>query len=526
MKAIKLLNQMKKIRNSVQCTKEITPTIVSLFSIVLMFLGVLLSCQSTELKQPNILFIITDDQDAQTLGVYGDTYCDTPNIDKLAWEGLTLTSAHHMGAFRAAVCTPSRCMLMTGRNVWETQNLNVKWPPLDYTHKVEENYAKISPDDPSYYSLPALFKRAGYYTFRTCKRGNSYEGANLLFDERYDKTNRDAEDENGSQWHADKVIDYLNRRIDQPTDQPFLIYLGFSHPHDPRRAKPALLEKYGAINPGPPMRPNPKAPKLPINYLPAHPFEEGHPDLRDENSVEGVMTKRDEATVRNERGKELAAIEAIDTEIGRVLEKLEATGELDNTYIFFVSDHGIAVGKHGLMCKQNLYEHSLKIPFIVKGPNIERNRKAKCNIYLSDVLPTLCDLAGIDIPETVYGKSFKSVISGEIETLRDVINGVYSGGTKPGIRSVKKGDWKLIKYDVMHGEIQKTQLFNLKDNPNELLIEHHDPNVIALTGNTPKPNQVNLADHPEYTVKRKEMEALLFAEMKALNDPYRFWDQK
>ena len=78
----------------------------------------------------------------------------------------------------------------------------------------------------------------------------------------------------------------------------------------------------------------------------------------------------------------------------------------------------------------------------------------------------------------------------------------------------------------MHGEIQKTQLFNLKDNPNELLIEHHDPKVIALTGNTPKPNQVNLADHPECTVKRKEMEALLFAEMKALNDPYRFWDQK
>jgi hypothetical protein len=143
MKAIKLLNQMKKIRNSVQCKKEITPTIVSLFSIVLMFLGVLLSCQSTELKQPNILFIITDDQDAETLGVYGDTYCDTPNIDKLAWEGLTLTSAHHMGAFRAAVCTPSRCMLMTGRNVWETQNLNVNYPPLDYTHKVEAGYNQL-----------------------------------------------------------------------------------------------------------------------------------------------------------------------------------------------------------------------------------------------------------------------------------------------------------------------------------------------------------------------------------------------
>lgn len=494
--------------------------------ICIFLMGLFSRAQNTNTKQPNILFIINDDQDAKTLGVYGDNACDTPNIDKLASEGMSLTSAHHMGSFRAAVCTPSRCMLMTGRSVWETQNLNVKWPPLDYTHKVEENYAKISTEDPSYYSLPALFKRAGYYTFRTCKRGNSYEGANLLFDERYDKTNREADDENGSKWHSDKVIDYLQRRIDQPTDQPFLIYLGFSHPHDPRRGKPDLLEKYGAVNPGPPKTINKKAPRLPINYLPAHPFEEGHPDLRDENSVEGVLTQRDEATIRNERGKELATIEAIDIQIGRVIDKLEATGELENTYIFFVSDHGIAVGKHGLMGKQNLYEHSLKIPFIVKGPQIKSNKKAKGNIYLSDVLPTLCDLAGIKIPKTVYGKSFKSVLKGKAKTIRDVTYGVYSGGTKPGIRSLKKGKWKLIKYDVMDGQVRKTQLFNLKNNPNELLIEHHDTKIIALTGNTPKRNQVNLADHPKYALKRKEMEALLLAEMKALNDPFRLWDQK
>ena len=503
------------------------PKLVNLILPFIVVMSVFFSrAQNTNQKQPNILFIINDDQDAETLGVYGDSACDTPNLDKLASEGLSLTSAHHMGSFRGAVCTPSRCMLMTGRSVWQTQNLNVKYPPLDYTHKMEENYAKISVEDPSYYSLPALFKRAGYYTFRTCKRGNSYEGANLLFDERYDKTNRDADNQNGSQWHSDKVIDYLQTRIDQPTAQPFLIYLGFSHPHDPRRGKPMLLKKYGAVNPGPPKIVNKKAPKLPINYLPAHPFEEGHPDLRDENSVEGVLTRRDEATVRNERGKELATIEAIDIQIGRVLEKLEATGELENTYIFFVSDHGIAVGKHGLMGKQNLYEHSLKIPFIVKGPNIKSNKKAKGNIYLSDVLPTLCDLVGIEIPKTVYGKSFKSVLNGKVKTIRDVIYGVYSGGTKPGIRSIKKGKWKLIKYDVMNGQVQRTQLFNLRNNPNELLIEHQNPKVIELTGNTPKKNQINLADHPKYASKRKKMEALLLAEMKVLDDPFRLWDQQ
>ena len=103
--------------------------------------------------------------------------------------------------------------------------------------------------------------------------------------------------------------------------------------------------------------------------------------------------------------------------------------------------------------------------------------------------------------------------------------GFTLGGTKPGIRSVRQGDWKLIKYDVMNGQVRKTQLFNLKDNPNELLIEHRDPKVIALTGNIPKTNQVNLADQPKYFLKRKEMEALLLSEMEALNDPFRFWDQ-
>ena len=112
-------------------------------------MGLFSRAQNTNVKQPNILFIINDDQDAKTLGVYGDNACATPNIDKLASEGMSLTSAHHMGSFRAAVCTPSRCMLMTGRSVWETQNLNVNYPPLDYTHKMEENYTKISAKDPA-----------------------------------------------------------------------------------------------------------------------------------------------------------------------------------------------------------------------------------------------------------------------------------------------------------------------------------------------------------------------------------------
>ena len=103
--------------------------------------------------------------------------------------------------------------------------------------------------------------------------------------------------------------------------------------------------------------------------------------------------------------------------------------------------------------------------------------------------------------------------------------GVYSGGTKPGIRAIKKNKWKLIKYDVMNGNVQKNQLFNLKNNPNELIIEHHSEDVVKITGNYPKNNQVNLADDPKFKRRLRKMEKLLFKKMEDFGDPYKFWNQ-
>mgnify|MGYP000170677503 FL=1 len=114
---------------------------------------------------------------------------------------------------------------------------------------------------------------------------------------------------------------------------------------------------------------------------------------------------------------------------------------------------------------------------------------------------------------------------GKTQQIRNVLYGAYCGGTKPGMRSVRKGDWKLIKYDTMDGTVRKTQLFNLKENPEELLAEHHHKEVIAKTGNTPSKDQVNLAGNSRYAKKLKEMESLLLKEMKRLQDPYHFWDQ-
>ena len=374
-------------------------------------------------------------------------------------------------------------------------------------------------------SLPAVFNRAGYNTFRTCKIGNSFNEANALFSVRKEATKRDGTPDGGSQWHGDQVIEYLQQRQKSGDQDPFLVYFGFSHPHDPSNATTELAAKYGADNEGAAETPNRNAPPLPPNYLPAHPFPHGHPGLRDEEQVQGVMKKRDEATVRNETAREYACIEYIDQQVGRLLKQLEAMGELDNTYIFYTADHGIAVGRHGLMGKQNLYEHTWRVPFIVRGPGIKPGSRAAGYTYLLDVLPTLCDLAGITPPDTVEGTSFRPVLEGKADRIRDTLYGAYSGGTKPGMRSVKTADgWKLIKYDVLDGKVRETQMFNVNENPHEFLVEHHLPELRQQIGIRPGPQQIDLAEVEQYAGKRQELEALLKQQMQQFGDPYELRD--
>lgn len=485
---------------------------------------------AAESERPNLLVIVTDDQSPFDFKFYNpDSRLETPVLDRLAADGMVLDGAYHLGAWSGAVCTPSRTMIMTGRTVWHLPDGRTADRPNRGQSPYGGDPTRVPPGLPQQ-TLAAVFNRAGYDTMRTCKVGNSYKLANKQFTVRDEQSSRQASDEKGSAWHAERVLDYLGKREATSDADPFLIYLGFSHPHDPRYGKPELLKKYGATNHSDPnappvLAPESAAPALPINYLPAHPFPHGHPNLRDEVAVEGVWERRDPATIRNEIGREFACAENVDIQIGRVLDRLEAMGELENTYVLFTSDHGIAIGRHGLTGKQNLYEHTWRVPFVVKGPGIAPGSRAQGNIYLLDLLATVCDLAGVDEPPTCEGKSFRPVLEGDQAQVRDTLYGTYSGGTKPGIRAVRRGDWKLIKYDTLKGTVRETQLFNLAENPWELLDQHHDSKVAATLGNQPGSQQRNLAGDPQHADKLAEMEALLLEQMVAYDDPYRLWNQ-
>ncbi|MEM6470981.1 MAG: sulfatase-like hydrolase/transferase [Planctomycetota bacterium] len=473
--------------------------------------------------RPNFLVIVVDDQSPFDLKIYNDrSILDTPRLDQIAKNGVVIEAARHMGSWSGAVCTPSRHMIMSGRSVWHIPNRGKK------IANPNEKDPKLVPPDLKTQTMAAVFNRAGYETMRTCKNGNSYEAANQQFTIRRDASKRGGTDGTGSAWHAQQVLDYLAERKQSGTEKPFLIYFGFSHPHDTRDGKPELLAKYGATNhkdesvlPAE----DPRQPQLPINYLPEHPFHHGHPKLRDEVAVSGVWKNRDRATIRNEWGRQFACSENIDIQIGRVLDRLQQDGQLDNTYVVYTSDHGMAIGRHGLQGKQNLYEHTWRVPMLVQGPGLPKGVRVKGNVYLMDLLATLCDLGGIVAPSTNEGLSFRSVLEGEQDTIRDIMYGVYCGGTKPGMRCVLKDDWKLIKYDVLDGSVRETQLFNLKENPHEYLTQHHCLKGMDLGASSPTTGQKDLAEDPGFAEKRRELESLLIKKMRDLDDPYRLWDQ-
>jgi arylsulfatase A-like enzyme len=484
---------------------------------------------------PNFLFIITDDQDTYSIGAYrraepaepgpnGQPYVvDTPNIDRLAAEGMLFHQARIMGSWTGAVCTATRTSLQTGRGTW--------------TAKLDAEGAGTAAN-----TLPGIFNRGlrgglpdlPFATYRTCKSGNSYPTANLEYNIVDDQTKRGNTDSNGSEWHADRSIAHINhwRANHQTAGKPFLMFLGFSHPHDTRSARdasnpPNLAGRYHAVNATDPaiIALNPQAPPLPFNFLPctpatypAFPFNHGHLNVRDETQVPGVLNHRSEAVVRNEIGRNLACVDWIDRQLGRVLAKLEdpdGNGDtsdslLNNTYIVFTADHGIAVGRHGLMGKQNLYDHTWRVPYIVRGPGIAPGSRTNALVYLHDTFPTLADLAGLKLPPTLgpnEGRSFRKVLEGTSASARETLYGVYAGGEKPGVRAVTDGRFKLVKYDVGNNAVQVTQLFDLQENPFELLPEH---------------GVANLANRTAYAGIRQRLEAAMMQQRIANADPYAF----
>jgi len=391
--------------------------------------------------RPNILFILSDDQRADAIHALGNESIQTPNLDRLVQEGTVFERAYCMGGLTGAVCMPSRAMILSSLSLFRVRH-----------------------DLKGQATWPELLRRAGYQTFATGKWHNgaeslarSFESAKAVFlggmCNHLQVPVRDLEagklgpkrigKKFSSELFADAAVEFLRRR---DRSRPFCLYVAFTAPHDPRMPPRRFLEPY---------RKNP--PPIPVNFMPAHPFDNGELTIRDEQLAPWPRTPE---VVQEHLAAYYGMIAHMDAQIGRILDALEETGAGADTLIVFTSDQGLAVGSHGLMGKQNLYEHSMRVPLIFAGLDVPKNVRRKALCYLLDLGPTVCGFAGVKPPAPIDGIDLRPAIRSPERAARSEVLLAYRSFQ----RAVCGPRWKLIRYP----QINKTQLFDLETDPYEL----------------------------------------------------------
>ena len=413
-----------------------------------------------ETEKPNILFIFADDQTYESICALGYDEVHTPNLDKLVRNGVTFTHAYNQGSWSGAVCIASRCMLNTGRFLWHAQKV--------YGSAEKERVAG------RFWS--EYMKGAGYETYMTGKwhvRADAKKAFDVAKDVRGGMPNQTKQGYNrpiegkpdpwkpwdpkfGGYWKGgrhwsevvgDHGVNFLKKA--GKSDKPFFMYLAFNAPHDPRQSPREYVDKY----------PLDKV-KVPVNFVPEYPYKDKigcGKGLRDERLAPFPRTKY---AVKVNRREYYAIITHMDAQVGRILDALEKSGKGDNTYIFFSADHGLAVGHHGLMGKQNLFDHSVRVPLMVVGPGVPKNKQLRTPVYLQDIMPSTLELAGVARPAHVQFKSLMPIIRGKADSSYDAVYGAYLSVQ----RMVIQDDHKLLLYPAY----KKAMLFNLKDDPQEM----------------------------------------------------------
>ena len=403
--------------------------------------------------RPNILFLFADDQRADTIAAHGNPHIRTPNIDRLVASGFSFRGNYVFGGNSGAVCVPSRAMLMSGRTWFHVDAPTLKDVKL----------------------LPELLGENGYVTFATGKWHNGQpswlrafqRGRAIMFGGMSDHTQVPVRDlgtdgrltaerkarKFSSELFAEAAIDFLKHHDGR---KPFLAYVAFTAPHDPRQPPSSYRKAYYR-----------SLPPLPANFLPQLPFDNGMMDGgRDENLGAWPRT---EAMIRDQLAEYYGLITHMDAQIGRILAALKKSGQADNTIIIYAADNGLALGSHGLLGKQSVFEHSMKAPLIIAGPGIPRGQSTTAFTYLLDLFPTLCDVLGIPAPAALEGESLRPLWEGRKERVRDSVFLPFMEFQ----RAVRDERWKLIAYP----KIGHLQLFDLKTDP------HETTSVIDRPGN-------------------------------------------
>jgi arylsulfatase A-like enzyme len=474
---VSVVNQNTFKINYFYCQRIINDLLMKIYLPILILLTALLiqvSCSEKPVEKPNFLFIFADDHSHRAVGYSGNSVVQTPNIDELASEGISFNNAYNMGGWHGAVCVASRTMLNTGRSIWRSMQAE---PVLDSLADMGQFWSQMLAEN-------------GYETFFTGKWhiqidpeklfhhvGHVRPGMPETVPESYNRPLEDQPDpwspfdntiggfwEGGKHWSevvADDAIDYIQDAA--RGKDPFFMYIAFNAPHDPRQSPQEYVDMY----------PVDEIP-LPASFQPEYPYKDQigcSPKLRDEMLAPFPRTA---FAVKTHLAEYYAIITHLDHQIGRIISELESQGLADNTYIIYSADHGLSCGEHGLLGKQNMYEHSMKPPLIVVGPGIEANRTSDLLVYLQDIVPTTLELAGVQKSDHVEFNSLWPLILGEDnEGSYPQIYGCY----RDLQRMIRDEHFKLILYP----KAGVTRLYDLQNDPLELNdlsgVEEYNPRV-------------------------------------------------
>lgn len=451
------------------------------------------SCKKTtnkiaEKSKPNIVFIFTDDQTYSSINALGNNEIITPAMDKMVGEGTTFTHAYNMGSWSGAVCAASRAMLNSGRFVWRANNFRQNWVKKD-TASYNKSWGK-------------LMEAEGYTTYMTGKWHVDAPASELFqntvhirpgmpkdawdhfkmvakFDSLSKVPNADSADimpngynrpqdendhswtpsdtlkggfwEGGKHWSEvlkDDAIGFIEEA--KTKEDPFFMYLAFNAPHDPRQAPQEFVDMYPLENIS-----------VPKSYMPEYPYRHdiaNGDDLRDEALAPFPRT---EFAIKTHIQEYYASITHVDAQIGAIIETLKKSGKMENTYIIYTADHGLAMGRHGLLGKQTLFDHSIRPPMVIIGPDIPKDERVDADVYLQDVMATALELSGGQKPEYVEFESFLDIAKGATTKSKyEAIYGAYLNVS----RMIRKDGFKLLVYP----EIDKTLLFDMNKDPEEM----------------------------------------------------------
>lgn len=439
------------------------------------------------MSQPNVLLVVTDHWSANLLGAAGHKIIHTPVLNQLCKNGVRFSNCYS----EHPVCLPARRTLMTGCSAKKHGDRRFQ-PRLEM------------PDLPL---LAQTFRDAGYQAYAVGKThtypqrdrigfddvllddegrtlygvsddyeiflgdqgevgrqfghgmsNNAYQTATWHLDERLHATN----------WATDAMARYVRRRDPK---RPSFWYLGYRHPHPPLVPPARFLEYYRDVEPDDPFVSDWSQD---ITQLPYH--------------LQGVAARGEPYSMQEARAARkyfYALCTHIDQQLGSLIGTIREEGILDNTIIMFTSDHGDMLGDHNLWAKQTFYEGSCGVPMIIVGtetdPRVGFNRVDDRLMGLKDVMPTLLDLAGIDIPNTVEG------ISAVAEQRQKHLYGEFGEG-KHCSRMIRTERYKLIYYPVGH----VFHLFDVATDPQEM---------------------VNLADDPSFNDVKQNLTDLLVSEL-------------